>query len=110
MTDEQIENSDVDIEEDSLPLCIHCLTPFKPPLQHYCSNCGSVVGDYTRYIPFVNIPFEVEFSVNVYKKFWDSDTPIIVKLALFPLVISFWGAVFFIGLPFELWKKYKKKV
>jgi hypothetical protein len=96
------------IEEKSQPVCPQCLTPFEP-LQHYCSHCGGTVGNYTRYIPFVNIPFEIEFSINVWKKFWSSDTDIIYKFCLFPIVISTWGPVFLIGMPFEIWKKYKKE-
>ncbi len=106
----QNENGEEILDEDSQPLCIQCLTPFNPPLQHYCSNCGSVVGSFTRYIPFVNIPFEIEFFAKTYKKFWRSKTPTIHKIGLFPIIILFWGPFFLIGLPFELWKKYKGKV
>ena len=48
------------VAEDSQPLCIQCLTPFEP-LEHYCKNCGSAVGNYTMYLPFINIPFEVKY-------------------------------------------------
>ena len=93
-------------EKETLPLCFQCLTPVEA-LQHYCSNCGGTVGNYTRYIPFVNIPFQVEFYANVWRKFWRSDDSILLKFFLFPIVISIWGPLFFIGLPFELWRKYK---
>jgi hypothetical protein len=95
------------IEEESQPLCPQCLTPFEPS-QHYCLNCGETVGNYTRYIPFINIPFQVQFSAQVWKKFWSGDTSIIFKIGLFPILITLWGPLFLVGLPFEIWKKYKK--
>jgi hypothetical protein len=93
--------------EESQPLCFQCLTPVEP-LQHYCSNCGGTVGNYTRYLPFVNIPFQVEFSAKVWMKFWRSDDSLLLRILIFPIVIFMWGPIFLIGLPFELWRKYKK--
>jgi hypothetical protein len=95
------------IEEESQPLCPQCLTPFEPS-QHYCLKCGETVGNYTRYIPFINIPFQVEFSAKLWKKFWSSETIIISKIGLFPIVLVLWGPLFLVGMPFEIWKKYKK--
>ena len=105
-----VENNNISEEtmnEESQPLCFQCLSPIKP-LQHYCSNCGGTVGNYTRYIPFVNIPFQVEFSVKVWRKFWRSDDSVILKFCIFPILIFLWGQLFLIGLPFELWRKYQK--
>jgi len=68
MSDTHFEHCEELNREHSQPLCIQCLTPFKEPLQHYCSKCGSTVGNYTRYIPFVDIPFHVEFSAKVWEK------------------------------------------
>jgi len=105
-SDENISGRGYESHDESLPLCPQCLTPFAP-LQHYCSNCGGMVGNYTRYLPFVNIPFQVEFSANVWKKFWRSDASVGTKIALFPLVIIIWGPLFIVGLPFELYRKFK---
>ena len=93
---------------DSQPLCLQCLTPFTP-FQHYCSKCGATVGNYTRYLPFVNIPFQVEFSAKVWKKFWRSDASTMSKIALFPIVLVIWGPLFIVGLPFELYRKFRNK-
>ena len=98
----------VQTEEYSQPLCPQCLTPFEP-LQHYCANCGGTVGDYTRYMPFVNIPFQVEFFGKVWKLFWNGNISFFKKIGIFPILISLWGSLFWVGVPFEIWKKYKKR-
>ena len=105
------DNCDVDdnrdmIDEGSQPLCVQCLTPVEP-LQHYCSTCGGTVGIYTRCIPFVNIPFQVEFYGNIWKKFWRDDISVLYRIGLLPIVIVCWGPLFLVGMPFEIWRKYK---
>ncbi len=110
MTDEQknVEH-EYNVADDSQPLCIQCLTPFEP-LQHYhCKNCGHTVGSYTRYLPFINIPLEVEFSARIWRWFWREDASILKRICLFPILISFWGQLFLVGLPFELWQTYQNK-
>lgn len=46
-----------DLENNSIPVCSKCTKVVKGPLQDYCPYCGNVTGEYTRYVPFVNIPF-----------------------------------------------------
>ncbi len=108
MTDQYNTECEGVVDEDSQPLCLQCLTPFEP-LQHYCSSCGGTVGEFTRYIPFVNIPFYAEFLGKIWQKFWRSNAGVMKKIGLFIMVIIFWGPLLFLaGTPFELWRKYKK--
>ena len=51
---------DVTYDADAIPVCLKCLTPHSS-LDHYCKQCGYAVGPFTRYIPFVNIPWQVDF-------------------------------------------------
>lgn len=51
-------------DREAIPVCLKCLTP-STPFDHYCSRCGFAVGRFTRYIPFVNIPWEVDFWARV---------------------------------------------
>ena len=66
--------------QEEIPLCLNCLRPVDP-LYHYCRHCGQATGQLTPYIPFVNIPFQVDF----WKKLWDQ---------LFSIEISFTGKLF----------------
>jgi hypothetical protein len=38
-------------DEESEPLCLHCLWP-QAPLDNFCPHCGAPVGQYTNYLPF----------------------------------------------------------
>ncbi|MDY7109352.1 MAG: hypothetical protein SYC29_12020 [Planctomycetota bacterium] len=58
-----------DPESDGTPLCPGCLTPVDP-LQHYCHRCGTAVGQFTPYIPFVNIPFTISLFDRLWTRLW----------------------------------------
>lgn len=51
---------EITLDADAVPVCLKCLTPHSS-LDHYCKHCGYAVGTFTRYIPFVNIPWQVDF-------------------------------------------------
>jgi hypothetical protein len=42
--------------DDGVPVCRGCFSPIQPGTD-YCAKCGSAVGQYTEYVPFVNIPW-----------------------------------------------------
>jgi hypothetical protein len=55
-----------DLEGDAKALCLNCSRPVDNPSQHYCPNCGNITGEYTRYIPFVNI----RYNYSIFGKIW----------------------------------------
>ncbi|MDB6054204.1 MAG: hypothetical protein JWN25_1727 [Verrucomicrobiales bacterium] len=38
-------------KDDAVPLCYHCLCPHSEAT-HFCSECGTTVGQYTNWLPF----------------------------------------------------------
>lgn len=62
------EKEGVKIDEDDLGICVNCATPIKDIKQHYCPKCGEVTGVYTRYIPFVNIPFNYSIFGTIVRR------------------------------------------
>ena len=45
------------LDDSKNPVCLNCIKPIESSNQHYCPHCGNVTGEYTRYLPFVNIQF-----------------------------------------------------
>jgi hypothetical protein len=45
-----------DLWSGDVPCCTGCGRPYRPG-QNYCEHCGTGVGQWTPYIPYVNIPF-----------------------------------------------------
>ena len=62
------EKEDLKTDENDLGVCVNCLTPIKEGKQHYCPKCGNVTGEYTRYIPYVNIKFNYSIFETIAKK------------------------------------------
>jgi hypothetical protein len=44
-------------------VCARCSTP-QPPAQWFCEHCGSAVGDYNNYMPYVHVFSEGEVLRN----------------------------------------------
>ena len=62
------EVSEDDLTDDATKLCVNCLEPITDGKIHYCPKCGNVVGEYTRYIPYVNIPFNYSIFRTILNK------------------------------------------
>jgi hypothetical protein len=88
-----------DDSEEATPLCPRCLRPIDP-LQHYC-DCGQPVGQFTPYIPFVNIRFNYGVFGASWRRLWASGTALPPRLGHF-LLIALLAPVMFIGVPFVL--------
>ena len=69
------------------PVCVNCLRPVDNPNQHYCPLCGNVTGEYTRYIPFVNIPFNYSIFGTLWRKLRLPQTPLAIKVGITVLFI-----------------------
>ena len=91
-------------KEDLQPLCLNCLRPVDNPSQHYCPNCNNITGEFSRYIPFVNIPFNYSAFGRAWKKLFSRDVNFFKKVyyLLFilmgaPIVIVIGTLVLFFG-------------
>ena len=95
------EPEEMDDDEDAIPVCPNCLAPYNP-LQHYCSDCYEAVGQYTPYIPFVNIRFETRFGRELWKRMVADNAPLL-KSAFYLLLILVLQPAILIGVPFSVW-------
>lgn len=57
----------MDTEPRDVPLCTRCLRPVHAG-RYYCPHCGQATGEYTTYLPFVDIPFQVDFMAAWWKR------------------------------------------
>ena len=91
------------IPEDAQPICPNCLKPCHP-LQYYCDKCGSncAINPLTPYIGFVNIRFNYDIFITMWRKIWYKDTSIIAKLFYLGMITMFVPLFLVVGLPIFL--------
>jgi hypothetical protein len=90
----------------AMPLCLHCLEPYEPLVQHYCPKCGNAVGQLTPNIPFVNIPFEFEFWGRLWKAVWSPrQGRYIFRVMALVLFVSFFWPILLVGMPLILFAR-----
>ena len=89
-----------------MPLCTQCLAPHSPSV-YYCPKCGAAVGQFTAYMPFVNIPFFANFYGRVWERVWHERGVAIHKRAASLLLVLCMAPVMLVGLPFALLKRWK---
>lgn len=92
------------LENESEPLCLNCLKPVKNPGQHYCPDCGNVTGDFTRYIPFVNIQFNYSIFRSLWKKLNNRKTNFFVRIIYFILIMALAPVMLLVGLPVRIYR------
>ena len=86
--------------DSDVPVCLHCMRPHSP-LEHFCPHCGNTVGQLTPNIPFVSIPFEVEFLSSTWRRIWASDTGAALRVVCVLIVVML-APLLLVGLPFVL--------
>ena len=89
------------IPDDARPLCPKCLKPCHP-LQNYCNNCDSnqVINPLAPYMPFVNIRFNYDIYLTMWRKVWyDSETSIVGRLFYLFMIAAFMPMLVMFGLP-----------
>ena len=89
------------IPNDARPLCLKCLKPCHP-LQNYCDNCDSnqVINPLASYMPFVNIRFNYDIYLTMWRKVWyDSKTSIVSRLFYLFMIAAFMPMLVMFGLP-----------
>jgi hypothetical protein len=100
------------IPEDAWPLCPNCLTPCHP-LQYYCPNCNSnqAINPLTPYIGFVNIRFNYDIFLTMWRKIWyDKDVSITSRLFYLFMTTMQVPVLLVIGLPLLLiYKVYRTR-
>lgn len=91
-------------QEEQTPLCLNCLQPVDPRY-HYCPHCGEATGQFTHYIPFVNIPWQVRiWGRMMWNQLWSKDVSIPGRL--FRLFMIIWNVpVMLLGIIPKLWHK-----
>lgn len=95
----QIEHEGPDNSGDGTPVCIRCFQPVDP-LAHYCPHCGEATGQFTHYIPFVNIPWQARIWGQVWRQIWSRDVSLPGRA--FRLFMVVWNVpVMLIGLLFK---------
>ena len=97
------------IPDDARPLCPKCLKPCHP-LQNYCDNCDSnqVINPLASYMPFVNIRFNYDIFITMWRKIWyGRDTSILGKWLFLFLIILMVPYFLIVGFPLLLIGKIK---
>ena len=109
---ESAEQFDDDLAPDNaLPLCAKCFKPCDP-LQYYCDKCGSnnAINPLTPYIGFVNIRFNYDIFLTMWRKVWgDDETSIIVRLLYLIFIVAYVPIMPIVGVPTYLICKIPQK-
>jgi hypothetical protein len=97
-------------EEDGVgtPVCIRCFRPVHP-LHHYCPHCGEAVGQFTQYIPFLNLRWQVSVWSRMWRQLWSRNVSFLGRLFRLFVIIWQFPIILLVGLPFKIIEKVKKK-
>ena len=93
---------------EEVPLCTRCLSPHSPS-EHYCPKCGAAVGQFTAYIPFVDIPFLANFYARLWERVWFERGVTVFSRTASLILILLLAPVMLVGLPFALLKRRKRR-
>jgi hypothetical protein len=84
--------------DSDVPVCLHCLQPHSP-LDHFCPHCGTTVGQLTPNIPYLSIPFEVDFLGKTWRRVWAPNSSVMM-CALCLLIVIACAPILLVGLVF----------
>ena len=98
LSDNHSHDDVIDIQAKEVPVCTNCFEPINSPRQHYCPKCGNVTGEFTRYIPFVNLQFNYSIIGSMWGKMTNKQTPTTTKVALGIVMLALFPLTLFIGL------------
>jgi len=94
-----MEQKEIPEEGDGTPVCIKCFKPVDP-LAYYCSNCGGATGQFTHYLPFVNIRWQASVWGQAWRQIWSREVSIPGRL--FRVIMIVWNVpIMLIGLLFR---------
>jgi hypothetical protein len=108
MKPEPIEEKDIAEDKgDGTPVCIRCFKPVDP-LSHYCPHCGEATGQFTQYIPFVNIRWQASVWGRIWRQVWSRDVSFPGRI--FRLLMIIWNVpIMLIGLLFRVNQESEKE-
>jgi hypothetical protein len=88
MSEEEVSAERADTAEGQ-PLCLRCLKPIDPPLD-YCVHCGGATGQFTEYIPFVNISWYTDACKIMWRKAWiEPGVPFFQRLVCMIIIVPY---------------------
>lgn len=93
---------------EGVPLCLRCLAPHSPH-EYYCKHCGAAVGQFTPYIPFVDIPFYANFYGRLWKRVWHERGVPVLSRAFSLWLIGLLAPVMLVGLPFVILERRRRR-
>lgn len=99
-----------ELREAASPVCVTCLAPVADPTQHYCPVCGNVTGEFTRYIPFLNIPFNYSLFATLWAKIRNPAVPPASRLVALVVILLFVPPMLVVGLPILLYCKLRGRM
>jgi hypothetical protein len=89
-------------------VCDNCLTPVSATDQHYCPVCGNATGDFTRYMPFVNIRFNYSLLATLWLKVRSPEVRLRTKVVAIVVILICAPLMILVGLPILLYGKLRK--
>lgn len=92
-----------ELDEDAVPLCLHCLEPVNP-LDMVCPNCNGAVGQLTPYMPWQSIRWSAGIWGKMWEQIWRSDLSIISRVFRF-MIIVWCVPILLVGLIPMIWHK-----
>ena len=86
-------------EGDGTPVCMKCFKPVNP-LDYYCPNCGGATGQFTHYLPFINIRWQASVWGQAWRQIWYREISIPGRIFRFIMIV--WNVpIMLIGLLFR---------
>ena len=85
------DDRDVPENVDGTPVCMKCFKPVNP-LENYCPNCGGATGNFTHYLPVINIRWQASVWGQAWRQMWYNDISISGRLFRFFMIV--WNAPF----------------
>src|SRR5688572_27583819 len=88
-------------DSSATPVCPGCLAPIELA-RDYCKTCGRDTGQFTTYLPYVNIPWMATGFAAAWQRVWQHNGPRwYARVGCFLFILLF-APVMLVGLPFVL--------
>jgi len=80
------EQDNIEDVGEGTPVCIKCFQPVNP-LDNYCPNCGGATGNFTHYLPFVNIRWQASVWGQAWRQIWYPEVSMPGRLFRFIMIV-----------------------
>jgi len=89
---------------DAQPVCLRCFEPTKLGV-NYCEECGAATGQYTEYLPYVNIAWQVTGYERLLRGVWaDPEASLFLRGLRLLAVVALAPVALFV-LPWCRWRR-----